>query len=392
MILDPRTVFIMGAGVLAVTTITLGLLVRTLPKDTRRSALVGTIATGTFAVSWTLIAAEGLVPEVWSLLGGNLLRLVAAALVYQSIRLLDGEKVNRAVYLYIVAPAILLTLLARYLVDAYSVRVVVVSAAISLLVGLASRRLFMTPAGLHDNPGRRAAAYWMAASAGALAVRVITTVVGGSAPPLIGDDAIPNLSVALSVIIALGAVFAYFLLFSGRVTAELAMQAHLDPLTELLNRRGFEERAKQELKRAVRSDSPVSLLMVDANDFKRINDNFGHQAGDGALRAIANGIRARVRPYDLVGRFGGDEFVVLLPGLDAEGAAVLIPRLLKSIGEQPTEHGGRLTVSIGSSVLIPQDAGSPATGLREGSQEAEMLRRLLSLADKDLYGVKNTRF
>src|SRR5690606_20441073 len=116
---------------------------------------------------------------------------------------------------------------------------------------------------------------------------------------------------------------------------ELAMQAHLDPLTELQNRRGFEERAKQELKRAARNESPVSLLMVDANDFKRINDNWGHQAGDAALQAIANGIRARVRPYDLVGRLGGDEFVVLLPGLDAEAAAVLVPRLLESIADQP---------------------------------------------------------
>src|SRR5690606_23985868 len=114
---------------LVVTTITLGLLVRTLPKDTRRSALVGTIATGTLGVSWTLIALEGLVPELWSLLGGNLLYLVAAALVYQSIRLLDGEKANRGVYLYVVAPAIVLTLLTRYVVDVYSVRVVIMSAA-----------------------------------------------------------------------------------------------------------------------------------------------------------------------------------------------------------------------------------------------------------------------
>jgi len=103
-----------------------------------------------------------LVPELWSLLGGNLLYLVAAELVYQSIRLLDGEKASRAVYLYVVAPAIVLTLLARYVVDAYSACVVIMSAAISLLLALASRRLFMTPSGTRSNPGRRAAAFFFA--------------------------------------------------------------------------------------------------------------------------------------------------------------------------------------------------------------------------------------
>lgn len=391
MILDPRTVFIMGVGFLVVTTITLGLLVRTLPHDTRRSAVVGTLATATLGVSWTLIALEGLVPELWSLLGGNLLYLVAAALVYQSIRLLDGERVHRGVFLYVVVPAIVGTLLARYAVDAYSVRVVVMSAAIALLLALASRRLFAQPRGSQFNPGRRVAAYWLASSAAVLVLRIILTAVWGGAPPLINANALPNLLVALSVILALGTVFAYFLLFSGRVTAELAMQAHLDPLTELLNRRGFEERVKQELKRAARNGAPVSFLMVDANDFKRINDNWGHLAGDSALLAIANGIRARVRPYDLVGRLGGDEFAVFLPNLAADAAEDLIPRILESIAQQPTGHGSRLSVSIGRSSMVPSDAEAPGTGLAESSHEAELLRQLVAAADDDLYGVKRTR-
>jgi diguanylate cyclase (GGDEF)-like protein len=391
MILDPRTVFVMGVGFLVVTSVTLGLLIRTLPKDTRRSATVGTLATATLGLSWALIAIEGLVPEVWSLLGGNLLYLIAAALVYQSIRLLDGESMSRGVYLYVVAPAIVATLAARYVVDLYSVRVAVMSAAIALLLGLASRRLFVDPPGIRSNPGRRAAAYWMAASAGVLVARFIATVIGGGAPPLIDDDPIPNLYVALSVIIGLGAVFAYFLVFSGRVTAELAVQAHFDPLTELLNRRGFEVRARQELTRAVRSGAPVSLLMIDANDFKRINDTWGHLAGDRALQAIANGIRACVRQYDLVGRIGGDEFAVLLSGIEGERAALMVPRLLDSIGAQPTEHGSRLTVSIGRASLASLGTDAVRTGLREGSVEDEMLQRLFSAADGDLYGVKRTR-
>lgn len=76
--------------------------------------------------------------------------------------------------------------------------------------------------------------------------------------------------------------------------------------------------------------------MVDANDFKRINDTLGHQAGDEALRAIAHGLKSSVRQYDLVARIGGDEFAVLLPGLGAAGAKDLIPRLKHAIADQPT--------------------------------------------------------
>lgn len=391
MTLDTRTVFVMGVGFLIVTTITLGLLVRTLPKDTRLSALVGTIATATLAASWSLFAFEDMVPELLALLGANLLYLIAGALVYQSIRLLDGEKPHRGVYLYVVAPAIVLVLAARYVVDAYSVRVIVMSVALSLLLGLASSRLFVGRRASSLNPGRRAAAYWLATAAALLAMRAVGTLILGGAPRLLVDEALPSLSAAIGVVVALGAVFAYFLVFSGRVTAELAVQAHLDPLTELLNRRGFEERAKQELQRAARSGAPVSLLMVDANEFKTINDNWGHAAGDKALCAIADGIRAHLRPYDLVARLGGDEFAALLPGIDSRAAAALVPRLREAIAQQPTDHGGRLDVSIGVANLEGRKAQGEGGGAGSGSEEA-VLKQLLAEADGALYGVKNTRF
>jgi len=368
--LDGRTVFVMGVGFLAVTTLTLALLVRTLPRDTRRSALVGAFASATLALSWTLIALEGHVPEAVSVVGANLLYLVAMALVYQSVRLLDGEPAGSGVYLRVVAPTMLIVVAARYVVDLYEVRVIAMSVALALLLALASRRLFTAAPGAPPNPGRRAAAYWLATSAAVLLARVVITAAQGGARPLFGADAVPGLLVAGSVVVALGAVFAYFLLFSGRVTAELALQAHLDPLTEVLNRRGFEERARQELKRAARSGAAVSLLMVDANEFKRINDGWGHQAGDEALRA------------------GGDEFVVLLPGLDAQSAADLVTRLRASVAAQPTSHGGGLDVSIGRASLTP--------GVRSREEAEpdvdEALRALLGAADKDLYGVKHTRY
>ncbi|MFA5551544.1 MAG: GGDEF domain-containing protein [Trueperaceae bacterium] len=387
MILDPRTVFVMGSGFLVITTITLGLLVRTLPADIRRSALVGTGATLTLGISWLLFAFGDLVPDIFTVLGANFFYLLAIALVYQSIRLLDGERSNRRIYLAVVLPAILATVAARYLVDAYMVRVVVMSVALGFMLALSSVRLFRKSPGSLHNPGRRAAAYWLGTTAALLLVRVIITIVQGEAPPFMTQRVVPNLSVALSVVIALGAVFAYFLLFSGRVTAELAVQARRDPLTELLNRRGFEERAIEELQRAARNGRPVSLLMVDADDFKSINDKWGHQAGDVALKAIAHGIRDKVRQYDLVGRLGGDEFVVLLPGLGKAAVAELAPRLKESIARQRTDHPGAVEVSIGVGYLepTPDSVATPALVL-------SALTRLMKVVDDDMYGVKNTRF
>ena len=184
------------------------------------------------------------------------------------------------------------------------------------------------------------------------------------------QQVIPNLSVALSVVIA-----------------ELAAQAHRDPLTELLNRRGFEERAVEELQRAARNGRPVSLLMVDADDFKSINDKWGHHAGDVALKAIAQGIRSKVRQYDLVGRLGGNEFVVLLPGLSKTAVAELAPRLMDSIAKQRTDHPGGVDVSIGVSTLepTPESVATPTLAL-------STLTRLMKIADGDMYGVKNSRF
>jgi diguanylate cyclase (GGDEF)-like protein len=114
--------------------------------------------------------------------------------------------------------------------------------------------------------------------------------------------------------------------------------------------------------------------MVDANRFKEINDTWGHAAGDEALRAIAAGLTANLRPYDLVARWGGDEFAVLLPGLGASGASALVPRLRSAIGELEVARPGTVSVSIGSATL----------------REGEDLRAVLARADEDLYRQKGS--
>ncbi len=134
---------------------------------------------------------------------------------------------------------------------------------------------------------------------------------------------------------------------------ELAMN---DPLTGLFNRRHLEEELRKEIDRADRHGRPLALAMLDADHFKRINDGHGHQAGDEVLRAIARRCQNRLRSHDLIGRYGGEEFVIVFPETTLAEAAVVAERLRAAVTEQRIEGGGAklsVTVSIGLAELVP---------------------------------------
>jgi diguanylate cyclase (GGDEF)-like protein len=169
-------------------------------------------------------------------------------------------------------------------------------------------------------------------------------------------------------------VVAYF----DRATSELALQARLDPLTELLNHQAFSEELEHELVRARRYSHGVSLVFLDVDRFKTINDTLGHPAGDRALRLLADLIREGVRGSDLAGRMGGDEFAVALLESDEEAAGRLLARLDDRIDELVL--GGRLPEGFGVS---PGVAHYPSEGVTAGE--------LFQLADERLYETKRSR-
>jgi diguanylate cyclase (GGDEF)-like protein len=154
-------------------------------------------------------------------------------------------------------------------------------------------------------------------------------------------------------------------------------EAMHDPLTGLFNRRYLTEKLPEELGRARRYRYPVSLLMVDADHFKSINDKGGHGVGDECLRALAHALARRVHRFgDYSARYGGEEFVVVLPECDLAGAVEVAEEIrgrienLHGQGAAPT----RLTVSIGVATASP-GAGTPA-------------EELLAAADRCLYRAK----
>lgn len=164
---------------------------------------------------------------------------------------------------------------------------------------------------------------------------------------------------------------------SLRDQQRLSRLATQDPLTELYNRRGFYGYLRHWVSYATRYGHPLSVLLVDVDKLKTINDRFGHPAGDQALQTVAAALRRGVRTSDLVGRYGGDEFAILAPDTDADELSRLMERVLSAIRETQvalSQESVRLTVSIGGAFVTD---GIPVTP-----------EQLLAAADQGLYEAK----
>ena len=158
----------------------------------------------------------------------------------------------------------------------------------------------------------------------------------------------------------------------------LAEQATTDSLTKIKNRRSFYTQAEQNLIACRRYGKDMSLLLLDIDHFKKVNDTFGHHAGDEVLVKVAELLVLMMRGVDAVARFGGEEFAVLLPETNRLGAAVLGERIRSAIEKEQIKVDNRLipvTVSIGIATLA--------------AEEVESIDQLLNIADRRMYLAKN---
>jgi len=199
------------------------------------------------------------------------------------------------------------------------------------------------------------------------------------------DFAQIDLGIVMTVVVGANPVLAIFgvptVLLARRfmMHAPLLAKSRMDSKTGLLNSSTWETEAESEIARAVRTRSPITVALIDIDHFKAVNDNYGHLVGDIALRAVAGAIKGQLRSYDLAGRFGGEEFVVLLPQTGEADALAIADRLrthIEAMAIPIEDQKGtcvRLTVSVGIAAL-------------DGT--ARELTDLLAAADSALYYAK----
>jgi diguanylate cyclase (GGDEF)-like protein len=170
--------------------------------------------------------------------------------------------------------------------------------------------------------------------------------------------------------------FGFLLICKQKGDEQMALLATTDFLTGLVNRRAFFEQAENARMLALRMRRPIALMMLDIDHFKQLNDRFGHATGDQALAIFADTARATLREHDIMGRLGGEEFALILPATDLEGAWQAAERLRMAVTEAPLITSGvqyNMTVSIGLVLVDPN----------------ETLTAALARADHGLYAAKS---
>ncbi len=208
-----------------------------------------------------------------------------------------------------------------------------------------------------------------------------------AAVPVLSPGA-PDAFLAPTALHAFGVMAAYTMILLSSVSFLLmqkergdflaAQLASLDPLTGAFNRRIFVELAEKQLARAQRIQAPLSLVLIDVDHFKRVNDTHGHLAGDEVLRRFAEVVRDQLRKEDVFARYGGEEFCLLLPDVPGPGAVALAGRLRRAVAKSSFVVGGAeiaLTVSAGVAARV--DEGP------------ESLEALIARADEALYLAKD---
>jgi diguanylate cyclase (GGDEF)-like protein len=185
---------------------------------------------------------------------------------------------------------------------------------------------------------------------------------------------------ATAVVVIAGALLVGRLADEKRRDSTVLMgQASTDPLTALPNRRRLEEHLDQELARSARYASPFAVLLLDVDHFKRFNDTYGHQAGDQALREVSRAIERAIRDFDMAGRYGGEEFAVVLAQTDPEEALVVAERIRARVAQRRISmnkwDSARVSVSIGVA-CFPEDSEDGDT--------------LIANADRALYDAKRS--
>jgi diguanylate cyclase (GGDEF)-like protein len=329
--------------------------------------------------SLLLSAYYGPLPLMFSVVLANELKLLANVLIELSlIELLENEARVPKLNLAVVAVSMLALPFVTYEHNDYRLRVILISAMMMLQV-CRNAHLLWSRRKKHLRHAMRFTFVGMCSFALFEAGKiVVVTRYWVPASPLTGNW-YQNITILLYLLGFLWALSGCFWLTTLQLTTKLENMAGTDPLTRLANRRVFREWMQRELLRSLRTSVPFSLLVVDLDHFKRVNDTLGHNAGDEVIRICVERMQDSVRGIDVLARWGGEEFVALLPRATVDAAELVGERIRRNIEEpiklrlRGEDKVLRITVSLG------------VTSYRGGEDTIE---DMFDRADRALYEAK----
>lgn len=368
LMLDIRTMFAML--VLSCFLSGIGVLALQVPEERRDSARRWGAGNFLMATGLVLIALRDIIPFWLSVVPANTLVFAGLLLDYQALRLLLGKPFSAPRHLAAITIYFLTihTMVAIGTSDRY--RICFVSIALMSVLLIALRTVWQT-ANIHTRGAQTLMRFFYGTAVAAALVRAIHSgFFMAASSALFETNTIQVLNFVAYFFGLIGAGVAYVMLQSGMTYNDLAVIASNDPLTGLRNRRNFMDMAERDWALSQRMWRPLSVMMLDMDNVKSINAEFGHATGDEALRRAGEVMRRTLRDVDLAGRYGGEEFCALLADTSTEVTRQNAERIREGIAAIHLEVGGKrvaLTASIGISGMMPGEKMS--------------LQQLLSAAD-----------
>jgi diguanylate cyclase (GGDEF)-like protein len=306
-----------------------------------------------FAPASALFGSRGAISDIWSMQAANALMLLGYGMLWTGARVFEGR---RPLPLAIATGAI--GWLAAFQVDAFAHSPAIRVTLSSTLVGAYS---FAFIRELWRGRSDRLVSRWpVMAIVGAHAVLFpirapyLLSIPFPLGSPSSGTD-VSSLLIFAPLLYAFAMVFLLMALTKERAESNQRYAATIDPLTGIPNRRGFSERAGRLLTRSQRDRTALALLLFDLDRFKSVNDRFGHRTGDAVLAVFSSSAVHSLRPLDLLGRIGGEEFVALLPGVGTETAIEVAERVRDHFAMTAREVCGQpvaATVSVGIACTV----------------------------------------
>lgn len=310
-----------------------------------------------------------------SVVVANGLMTLGLGVIWLGIRAFKGTSQPQTGPIVAALGVMLLLWLLRFHIDSLTARLGISSVVLAGMSLLCAREL-LVPA---QQPLRTG--YWLAGGAAllcglGLTLRAIASMTSLSPATAMGDSPLQAATLLGAMVAQIGLASGFILMTHYRTAMALHLLSERDALTGTLNRRSLHRQATLILTRASEQQLPVTLIMLDADHFKRINDEFGHQTGDAVLCHMVARIRQHLRAHDLLGRFGGEEFILVLPGLDADSARPVAERIRQGLCSQP---------------LHTRDSPVPLSvslGVACSHQQGYVFDVLLGAADAALYQAK----